>query len=138
MTGFLPLLPPILALAIAIGTRNVFWALGGAIWASETIIAGGNPAIGLLDTVERGADVFSSDHSTRVILFCLIIGALIAFMQRSGGVAALVEKLIASKVANSRKRASFVTALTGSFLFMDTNVSLLSTGIMRRSVSWFL
>lgn len=132
MTGFLPLLPPILALAIAIGTRNVFWALGGAIWASETIIAGGNPAIGLLDTVERGADVFSSDHSTRVILFCLIIGALIAFMQRSGGVAALVEKLIASKVANSRKRASFVTALTGSFLFMDTNVSLLSTGIMGR------
>ena len=132
MTDFLPLLPPILALAIAIGTRNVFWALGGAIWASETILAGGNPGLGLLDAIEEGADVFSSGHSSRVILFCLIIGALIAFMQRSGGVAALVEKLIAAKVANTRKRASFVTALTGSFLFMDTNVSLLSTGIMGR------
>ena len=132
MSTYLPLLPPVLALIIAIGTRNVFWALGGAIWASETIIAGGNPALGLLDTVERGADVFSSGYSTRVILFCLVIGALIAFMQRSGGVAALVNRLVAAKVANTRKRASFVTAFTGSILFMDTNVSLLSTGIMGR------
>lgn len=132
MNAYLPLLPPILALIIAMSTRNVFWALGGAIWVSETIISGGNPLLGLLDTVERGADVFSSGYSTRVILFCLVIGALIAFMQRSGGVAALVEKLIAARVANTRRRASFVTAFTGALLFMDTNVSLLSTGIMGR------
>jgi len=128
----LPLLPPILALIIALRTRNVFWALGGAIWASETIMARGNPVQGLLDTVERGANVFSSGHSTRVILFCLVIGALIAFMQRSGGVTALVERLVTKGIANTRKRASFITALTGSVLFMDTNVSLLSTGIMGR------
>jgi len=132
IAGYLPLLPPVLALVVAIWTRNVFWALGSAIWVSELIIVGGNPLLGLLATVERGADVFSSDYSTRVILFCLIIGALIAFMQRSGGVAALVDKLVAARLADTRRKASFVTALTGSVLFMDTNVSLLSTGIMGR------
>ena len=132
IAGYLPLLPPILALIIAIWTRNVFWALGGAIWVSETVLVGGDPFLGLLNTAERGADVFSSGYSTRVILFCLIIGALIAFMQRSGGVVALVEKLVKARLADTRRKAGFVTALTGSVLFMDTNVSLLSTGIMGR------
>jgi Na+/H+ antiporter NhaC len=132
IAAYLPLLPPILALVIAIWTRNVFWALGGAIWVSEIIIVGGNPLLGLLATIERGADVFSSGYSTRVILFCLIIGALIAFMQRSDGVTAMVEKLVAARLADTRRKASLVTALTGSILFMDTNVSLLSTGIMGR------
>lgn len=128
----LTLLPPVLALIIAIATRNVFYALGAAIWASETIIAAGNPLLGGLNSVDRAASVFADAGNTRILLFCLIIGALIAYMQRSGGVAALVNRLVSSGVASTRRRASLVTALTGSVLFMETNVSLLSTGIMGR------
>lgn len=128
----LTILPPVLALAIAVATRNVFYALGAAIWASETIIAGGNPFLGLLGSVDRAAGVFESAGNTRILLFCLIIGALIAYMQRSGGVAALVNRLVASGVASTPRRAGFVTAVTGSALFMETNVSLLTTGIMGR------
>ncbi|MEO1476250.1 MAG: Na+/H+ antiporter NhaC family protein [Pseudomonadota bacterium] len=128
----LTLLPPVLALIIAVATRNVFYALGGAIWASETIIAGGNPLLGLLGSVDRAASVFESAGNTRILLFCLIIGALIAYMQRSGGVAALVNRLVTSGLASTPRRAGLVTALTGSALFMETNVSLLTTGIMGR------
>ena len=132
MEQWYTVLPPVLALIIAVRTHNVFWALGGAIWASETLIAGLNPATGLLNSVDRAAGVFESSYNTRVLLFCLIIGALIAFMQKSGGIAALVKRLVSSGVAGTRKRAGLVTALTGSALFMETNVSLLSTGIMGR------
>lgn len=125
-------LPPVLALIIAVRTRNVFWALGGAIWIAETLIAGGNPLSGLLGSIDRSAGVLESGYNTRVLLFCLIIGALIAYMQKSGGIAALVKRLVSSGLASTRKRASLVTALTGSALFMETNVSLLSTGIMGR------
>ena len=91
-----------------------------------------SPATGLLNSVDRAAGVFESGYNARVLLFCLIIGALIAFMQKSGGIAALVKRLVSSGVASTRKRAGLVTALTGSALFMETNVSLLSTGIMGR------
>ena len=128
----LTILPPILALIIAVVSRNVFFALGGAIWASETLIAGGNPFLGLLGSVDRAAGVFESGGNTRILLFCLIIGALIAYMQRSGGVAALVNRLVSTGLASTRRRAGLVTALTGSALFMETNVSLLTTGIMGR------
>lgn len=126
------ILPPVLALVIAVWTRNVFFALGGAIWASETFMADGNLLLGLLNGVDRAASVFESGGNTRILLFCLLIGALIAYMQRSGGVTALVNKLISSGIASTRRRASLVTALTGTALFMETNVSLLSTGIMGR------
>lgn len=126
------ILPPLLALVLAVWTRNVYWALGGALLISETLVAQGNPFMGLLGSVDRAASVFESSYNTRVLLFCLIIGALIAYMQMSGGIAALVNKLVRSGVAKTRRRASLVTALTGSALFMDTNVSLLSTGIMGR------
>lgn len=129
---WLTILPPVLALGLAVWTRNVFLALGGAIWASETLIMGGNPFTGLLASVDRGASVFQSGGNTRILLFCLIIGALIAFMQRSGGVGALVNRLVSSGIASTRRRAGVVTALTGTALFMETNVSLLSTGIMGR------
>lgn len=132
MEQWLTILPPVLALGLAVWTRNVYWALGGAIWAAETLIAGGNPLRGLLESVDRAASVFESGYNTRVLLFCLIIGALIAYMQRSGGIAALVNRLVGSGLASTRRRASLVTAATGSALFMETNVSLLSTGIMGR------
>ena len=64
----LTILPPILALIIAVVTRNVFYALGGAIWASETIIADGNPFLGLLASVDRAASVFESAGNTRILL----------------------------------------------------------------------
>lgn len=126
------ILPPVLALGLAVWTRNVYFALGGAVWLAETLMAGANPAMGLLASVDRAADVFQSGYNTRVLLFCLIIGALISYMQRSGGIAALVKNLVQSGLASTRKRAGLVTALTGSALFMETNVSLLSTGIMGR------
>ena len=132
MEQWLTILPPVLALILAVWTRNVYWALGGAIWAAETLIIGGNPLLGLLESVDRAASVFESGYNTRVLLFCLIIGALIGYMQRSGGIAALVKRLVTSGVASTRKRAGLVTAATGSALFMETNVSLLSTGIMGR------
>ncbi|MCH2459128.1 MAG: sodium:proton antiporter, partial [Henriciella sp.] len=132
MADWITLLPPVLALALADWTRNVYWALGLAIWTSETLIAGGNPALGLLGGVERAVSVFGSEGNTRILLFCLIIGALIEYMRRSGGIAGMVNWLVRTGAAGTRRRAGAVTALTGTLIFVETNISLLTTGIMGR------
>lgn len=129
---WLTVLPPVAALIVAIWTRNVFWALGVAIWLSETLIAGNNPALGTLGSVDRSVGVFGSTGNTRILLFCLIIGALIAYMQRSGGIDAMVERLHASGLASTPRRAGLVTAIAGVLIFVETNVSLLSTGVLGR------
>ena len=124
--------PPLLAIIVAVWTRNVFWALGIAIWLSETIIAGFNPFMGALGGIDRAVGVFDSSYNTRVRLFCLIIGALIVYMQRSGGISAMVERLQSSGFASTPRRAGLVTAICGVLIFVETNISLLTTGILGR------
>ncbi|MEM7329210.1 MAG: Na+/H+ antiporter NhaC family protein [Pseudomonadota bacterium] len=129
---WLTITPPLLAIIVAVWTRNVFWALGIAIWLSETIIAGFNPFLGALGSIDRAVSVFDSPYSTRVLLFCLIIGALIVYMQKSGGISAMVERLQSSGFASTPRRASLVTAICGVLIFVETNISLLTTGILGR------
>lgn len=129
---WLTITPPLLAIIVAVWTRNVFWALGIAIWLSETIIAGFNPFMGALGSIDRAVGVFDSPYNTRVLLFCLIIGALIVYMQKSGGISAMVERLQSSGFASTPRRASLVTAVCGVLIFVETNISLLTTGILGR------
>jgi len=129
---WLTIAPPLLALGVAVWTRNVYWALGLAIVLSETLIAGYNPGLGVLATVDRVAGVFGSTGNTRILLFCLIIGALIAYMQRSGGIRAMVAWLHRKNFTSTPRRAGLITALAGVVLFIETNVSLLASGILGR------
>lgn len=128
----LTLLPPVLALVIAVLSRNVFLALGAAILASETLIAAFHPGLGFLAGLDRVVGVFGSEGNTRIVLFCLIIGALIAYMRQSGGVSSMVTALQSAGLATTPRRAGFVTALTGVFIFVETNVSLLASGVLGR------
>ncbi len=126
------LLPPIVAIAIAIFTRNVYAALLVALLLSESLIEAGNLLTGGLGAIDRVVAVFESAGNTRILLFCLVIGALIAFMRDSGGVAAMARRLIKKGWAGTRRRAELAVAGTGTAIFIETNVSILSAGILGR------
>ncbi|BFM07946.1 Na+/H+ antiporter NhaC family protein [Halioxenophilus aromaticivorans] len=124
--------PPVVAILVAVKTRNVYWALGLAILLSESIMVGFNPLLGGLEGINRAVAVFASPGNTRVLLFCLLIGAVIAYMRDSGGVTAMVERLKSTGFVRSQRRAAFVPALTGCAIFIETNVSLFTAGILGR------
>ncbi|MEM9234019.1 MAG: Na+/H+ antiporter NhaC family protein [Pseudomonadota bacterium] len=128
----LTLLPPVAAILIAIVARNVYAALIVALVLSETLISQFNPGLGAVGAIDRTVAVFESAYSTQILLFCLLIGALIAFMRDSGGVAAMAQSLIRSGLAGTRRRAELAVAGTGSAIFIETNVSLLSAGVLGR------
>ena len=119
-----------LAILVALATRNVYAALGLALLASETLIAGFHPGLGALGAIDRAVGVFESPGNTRVLLFCLLIGALIAWMRDSGGVEALVRGLMRRGLASTPRRAALAPALAGTAIFVETNVSLLSSGVL--------
>ena len=130
MPEILTVLPPVLAIIVAMLTRNVYAALGLAIIASETLIANFNPAMGALGSIDRAAAVFASEGNARVLLFCLLIGALIAWMRDSGGVEAVVSGLMKRGLVSTPRRAALAPALAGTAIFVETNVSLLSSGVL--------
>ena len=75
---WISVLPPILAIGLAIWTRQVYLSLAGGLWLAWTILEGWNPLAGLAQTIEGTVAVFGDAGDARVIMFTLVIGALIA------------------------------------------------------------
>jgi len=129
---YLSLLPPVLALGLAFLTRNVVLSLLIGLAFTELLILNGNAAAAFPATVDRIVAVVTSPGDAQILLFCLLVGGLIALMKTSGGIAATVKRLIDTGTVATERRAGFATAITGVLLFIETNISLLAAGVLGR------
>ncbi|RMG82757.1 MAG: sodium:solute symporter [Bacteroidetes bacterium] len=139
--GFWSLLPPIVAILLAIRTKQVFVSLFFGIWLGWVIIHGGNLLTGSLATLQALVDVFKDAGNTRTIMFCALVGALILFIQRSGGVEGFVLKINkilaryeARQTGRSRVLVQFFAWLTGLLIFVESSISVLTVGALYRPV----
>ena len=140
--GLLSLLPPVIAIGLALWTRQVFLSLFIGIWIGFVILAGGNPVAGSFATLDGFVAVFSNAGNTRIIIFTLVVGALIALIQRSGGVQGFINRLLAWLSTSSdkatergqRKRVELMALFTGLVLFIESNISILTVGTLYRPV----
>ena len=99
--GFLSVIPPLLAIALALVTRQVMFSLLCGLFVGFLIIHQWNPMTGFLTTLESIVNVFGSPGNARIILFTLLIGALLQLMKFAGGVAGFVG-LIQRRLESSR------------------------------------
>jgi len=137
-----PVLPPVLAIGIALWTRQVFMALAVGIWFGYMILAHGHPLTGTLNTINSFVTVLTDGDNARLVIFSLIIGPLIALVQHSGGVEGFVThilnflKRMSKKGAEkgNRKLVESFAALTGLGLFIESNISLFTVGTLYRPV----
>lgn len=136
--GWLSVIPPLVAVGFVLWRKEVILALLMAILSSEFLLAwqshGLSPALGILHSVDRIADVFASGGNTQVLMFSLLIGSLLAFLRHSGGVTALVDLLIRKGMSKTRRQAGFMTFAVGIVLFIESNLSILTSGILARGL----
>ncbi len=131
--GTWSLLPPLLAIVLAIGTRQVFVSLAAGIWVGYVVIEG-SLLSGSLAGLQACVDVFADAGNTRVLLFSLLVGALIALVQRSGGVEGFVEAAQHRGLISDRRRAGLLTFAVGACIFVESNMSALVTGTVGRPI----
>ncbi len=129
--GFLSLVPPLLAITLAIISRQVYPALLLGIW-SGWLILSANPLTAAGDTLEAIAGVVSDASNAKLILFSLAIGAVITLTQRSGGVEGFVQALRRIGVGKTRRSAGFMAAIVGTVVFIESNITSLVTGTVAR------
>jgi len=132
MDSWLSLLPPLVAIALAIVTRQVVISLFLGVWMGWTILAGGNPLVGLADSLGALVDVFKSTSNTYVILFSALVGALVTLTQRSGGVEGFVAWMRSLNIGHSRRSAGMVAWVTGVVVFVETSITCLVVGAVAR------
>ena len=137
--GFLSILPPILAIFLAIITRQVYVSLLLGIWLGWLILSDFNFIEGSLAAVEGLVTVFADAGNTRTILFCALVGALIVLMQKSGGVLGFIQKvtLFLSHLETKnrwpqRKLVQLLAWFTGLIIFVESSISVLTVGTLYR------
>ena len=129
---WISVLPPLLAIVLAIATRQVYLSLAGGIWLGWTILLNWNPAAGVGESIESAVRVLGDGYDARVIMFTLVIGALIATMSSSGGVAGFVAWLERNRWVTNGKRAQMLAWLIGVLIFIESNITVLVAGSVSR------
>ena len=129
---WISVLPPVVAIALAIWTRQVYLSLAGGAWLAYTILADWNPLTGLASTIEGAVAVLGDPGDAQVIMFTLVIGALIATVEVSGGVRGFVTRLEQNRWVDSAKRAQLLAWVTGMIIFIESNITVLVAGSVAR------
>jgi tetracycline resistance efflux pump len=139
--GVLSVLPPLLAIILALKTRQVYISLVVGIWLGWLIISDWNLLEGTIATLEGFVEVFKNPGNTRTIMFSALVGALLIFIQYSGGVKGFIlgiDRLLISmekkRMGKSRVVVELIALATGILLFIETSISSLTVGTLYRPV----
>ena len=76
--------------------------------------------------------VFLDAGNTRVIIFCLLVGGLIALVQASGGVHGFVEFARRRGWGTSRRGAEMLAWVVGMLIFVESSITSLTVGAVSR------
>ena len=125
-------LPPLLAIGLAISTRQVYLSLAAGLWLGWSILGGWNFGSGLVETVESTVRVLGDPGNAMVIMFTLVIGALIATVGSSGGVAGFVAWLERKRWVTNGRGAQMLAWVIGVVIFIESNITVLVAGSVSR------
>lgn len=132
--GCLSLLPPIVAIALAIATRRVVISLVAGVFIGALIVASGNPLLALATTLESHlwTSLADADH-LRVFVFTLLMGSMVGVMQQSGGMQAIVQRI--APLARTRRGGQLTVWSLGLIIFFDDYANSLLLGNTMRPLT---
>jgi len=132
--GLLSLLPPLIAIVIAVLTRSVTPALFLGVWLGATMLTGWNPLMGLYTAFSDFIipSVGNEDNAT-ILIYCAFFGGLIAVLRQSGGTDALA-RAISIKVRTARGAQASTIGL-GLVIFFEDYFNALTVGNVMRPLT---
>ena len=128
------LTPPVIAIALALITKEVYSSLFLGILTGAFLNAGFD-LVGTLNQVfqEGLLTVLSDKWNVGILIFLIILGMMVQLMNRTGGSAAFGQW--ASTHIKSRAGAQLATMLLGCLIFIDDYFNCLTVGSVMRPVT---
>jgi Na+/H+ antiporter NhaC len=134
--GILSVLPPVIAIALALITKEVIFSLLLGIMSGAVIYSAamGLGVIGVFTTtIDLMISKLADSDNAAMVVFLALLGALVALVTRAGGSKAYGGWAV-RKIKNERS-ASLVTALLGMLIFIDDYFNCLTVGTVMRPVT---
>ena len=131
---FWSLVPPIVAIALALITKEVYSSLFVGSLIGGLLYAGGNPEGTVLHVFSDGiVSVLSDSYNVGILIFLVILGSIVAMMNKAGGSAAF-GRWASSKI-KTPAGAQLATIALGVLIFIDDYFNCLTVGSVMRPVT---
>jgi Na+/H+ antiporter NhaC len=137
---WLSILPPLIAIFLALIFKEVVVSLFMGIFTGAFIIGGmriESLYYFILSIVEPVSvfviEALTDSGHLSVIIFSLMIGGMVAIISKNGGMAGVVLSL--SRYAKSKRSSQFITWLLGVAIFFDDYANILIVGNTMRNVT---
>ena len=132
------LLPPVIAIILALLTKEVYSSLFIGILSGAVLFGITDAGFGIrrvIDAVTTNGLVASlaDSYNVGILIFLVVLGIIVVLMNRAGGSRAYGEW--AAKKISSRKSAGLATFLLGVLIFVDDYFNCLTVGSVMRPVT---
>ena len=132
--SILSLLPPVIAIVLALITKEVYSSLIIGIVVGGVIYAGGNFEGVIKHVISDGfVNSLADSYNMGILIFLVLLGTLVSMMNKAGGSAAFGRW--ASKHIKSRIGAQLATMALGVLIFIDDYFNCLTVGSVMRPVT---
>ena len=134
LPGWVSVLPPLIAIVLAIVLREVVASLFLGVWLGAFFYAGLNPLAALWRSIDRFIvpALVDTGHAS-ILVFSLLLGGMVGVMSRSGGTRGIVEAL--RPLSTTPRRAQLATWLAGLAIFFDDYANTLIVGNTFRPIT---
>jgi Na+/H+ antiporter NhaC len=133
-SGWFSILPPALAILVALLLREVVIALFAGVWLGALAVAGFNPLAGTGRVIDTFMVPSIADEShASIMVFSLLLGGMVGIIARNGGTLGIVEAV--APLARSRRRGKLATWLAGMAIFFDDYANTLIVGNTMRPIT---
>jgi len=135
LPGWFSLLPPVLAIGLALAFREVMISLFAGVWLGALAISGFNPVTATWRVVDEFAVPALADTGgqTQIVVFSLLLGGMVGVITRNGGTLGVVGAV--ADWATTRRRGMLATWGAGLAIFFDDYANTLIVGSTMRPVT---
>ena len=131
---FWALVPALVAIILALITKEVYSSLFIGIVIGALFFTGFNPVAAFEQVVNGGLiKVLSDSYNVGILIFLVVLGAMVALLNKSGGSRAFGEW--AAKNIKSKTGALLATWFFGILIFVDDYFNCLTVGSVMRPVT---
>ena len=134
--GWFSLVPPVVAILLALVFKEVITALLAGIWLGALAVAGYNPVSALWRTIDTYVVPALGDVDgghTQIVVFSLLLGGLVGVVARNGGTQGVVDAV--SPFASTSRRGKIATWVAGLAIFFDDYANTLIVGNTMRPIT---
>ncbi|GHU39303.1 Na+/H+ antiporter [Spirochaetia bacterium] len=132
--GIWSVVPPLIAIALALITKEVIFSLilGVVSGVLIYVVGSGENLIGVFNTTADLLVLKVGDNAS-MIIFLSLLGSVVALIARSGGAQAY--GVWAAKKLKSKQGSTFLTAILGLLIFIDDYFNCLTVGTVMKPVT---